>query len=90
MVQREITDVRLAYGLEQIRHSFKRRMEKHGTKTLNSVHEGLGIALEEWDELKDAVRTNDSDQIRREALDVIVSCLLIVSTLDGEEVAKHG
>lgn len=35
-----------------------------------STHEALGVASEEWDELREAIRSNDLDAIRSEALDL--------------------
>lgn len=35
-----------------------------------SAHEALGVASEEWDELRDAIRANDIEAIRSEALDL--------------------
>jgi NTP pyrophosphatase (non-canonical NTP hydrolase) len=37
---------------------------------LASTHEALGVALEEWDELRDAIRSNNIIAIRNEALDL--------------------
>ena len=37
---------------------------------LSSTHEALGVALEEWDELRDAIRSNNIIAIRNEALDL--------------------
>lgn len=35
-----------------------------------STHEALGVALEEWDELRQAVRDNDLRQIEHECVDL--------------------
>jgi NTP pyrophosphatase (non-canonical NTP hydrolase) len=35
-----------------------------------STHEALGVALEEWHELLDAVRANELKQIEHEAIDL--------------------
>ena len=35
-----------------------------------STHEAIGVALEEWDELREALRTNDLGAIRAEAIDL--------------------
>jgi len=37
---------------------------------LASTHEAMGVALEEWDELKAAVHLNAINAIREEALDL--------------------
>lgn len=35
-----------------------------------SAHEALGVALEEWNELQDAIRANAIESIREEAIDL--------------------
>jgi hypothetical protein len=35
-----------------------------------STHEGLGVALEEWDELRAAIHANDLRGIERECIDL--------------------
>lgn len=35
-----------------------------------SAHEALGVALEEWNELQDAIRSNAIESIREEAIDL--------------------
>lgn len=37
---------------------------------LASTHEGLGVALEEWDELRAAIHENDLAQVAHECLDL--------------------
>jgi len=37
---------------------------------LASTHEALGVALEEWDELREQIRANNIVAIRNEALDL--------------------
>lgn len=38
--------------------------------SFKSSHEGLGVLLEEFDELKRAIHSNDLDAVRREAIQV--------------------
>lgn len=40
-----------------------------------STHEALGVALEEWQELCEAVRSNDLSAIEREAIDLAAVCM---------------
>ncbi len=40
-----------------------------------STHEALGVALEEWTELVDAVRSNKLGAIEHEALDLAAVCI---------------
>ena len=49
-----------------------------------STHEALGVAVEEFDELRDAIRANDLVAIRDEALDVAAVMLRLASACDDE------
>lgn len=40
-----------------------------------STHEALGVACEEWDELREAVRSNKLGAVEMEALDLAAVCL---------------
>ncbi len=40
-----------------------------------SVHEGMGVALEEWHELIEAVHSNHALHIQREALDLCAALM---------------
>lgn len=42
--------------------------EKYGS--FASAHEALGVACEEWDELREAVHRNEPHEIAREAIDL--------------------
>ena len=44
-----------------------------------STHEALGVAAEEWDELREAIRANDLCAIREEALDLAAVALRLAS-----------
>lgn len=48
------------------------RIEAAGKRygTIASTHEGLGVACEEWDELRDAIRANNLEQVEHECLDL--------------------
>jgi NTP pyrophosphatase (non-canonical NTP hydrolase) len=48
-----------------------------------STHEAMGVALEEWHEFIDAVRGNDMDAIRHEALDLAAVMLRIAESDDA-------
>lgn len=49
-----------------------------------STHEGLGVALEEWDELREAVKQNDLHRIESECLDLAAVLIRM-----AEDVAKN-
>lgn len=59
-----------------------------------STHEALGVAVEEFDELRDAIHANDLVATRDEALDVAAVMLRLASACDdehrGEAVSAFG
>mgnify|MGYP000567815917 CR=1 FL=1 len=50
-----------------------------------STHEALGVALEEWNELQEAVWANGMDQIRDEALDLAAVCLRLADQIGNAQ-----
>jgi len=46
-----------------------------------STHEALGVACEEWDELRDAIRDNDLPQVDLECLDLAAVLIRLVASL---------
>lgn len=50
-----------------------------------STHEALGVALEEWYELVDAVRANAPDQIRDECLDLAAVMIRLSEQIDTSD-----
>jgi NTP pyrophosphatase (non-canonical NTP hydrolase) len=46
-----------------------------------STHEALGVCLEEWEELREAVQSNALDAVRHEALDLAAACLRLAETV---------
>jgi NTP pyrophosphatase (non-canonical NTP hydrolase) len=48
-----------------------------------STHEALGVALEEWHELIDAIQANDGPSIEREALDLAAVLIRLYDHLTG-------
>lgn len=58
----------LATTIVDIDARMRKATEKYGP--LASTHEGLGVALEEWNELQDAIRTNRLDDVAAECIDL--------------------
>jgi NTP pyrophosphatase (non-canonical NTP hydrolase) len=58
------------------------RLEAKGYGTFASTHEILGIIAEEYDELKDAIRKNDTEEIKQELLDIAVSCHFAIACIN--------
>jgi NTP pyrophosphatase (non-canonical NTP hydrolase) len=53
-----------------------------------STHEALGVASEEWDELRDAIRANDIEAIRSEALDLAGVLVRLWAQLGEDEAMR--
>ena len=55
-----------------------------------SAHEALGVASEEWDELRDAIHENDLQAIQHEALDLAAVCIRLAEACrDGGDFAAR-
>lgn len=61
--------VKAASWLKEIVEEFNQAMSKH-PKLLSSRHEGAAVLLEEVDEFWDAVKADDVDSAKREAVQV--------------------
>lgn len=53
-------------------YEMEERIEKAAARYGNfaSTHEALGVALEEWDEFRDAIRANKLGSVEHECLDL--------------------
>lgn len=49
-----------------------------------STHEALGVACEEWDELREAIRSNDLEHVKRECLDLAAVLIRLHDSLSRE------
>lgn len=54
-----------------------------------STHEALGVASEEWDELRDAIRSNVLSDIRRECLDLAAVLIRLADGVDSPALADR-
>jgi NTP pyrophosphatase (non-canonical NTP hydrolase) len=53
-----------------------------------STHEALGVALEEWDEFRDAIRTNDRDGVQYECLDLAAVLIRLHDQLEDSALLR--
>lgn len=53
-----------------------------------STHEAMGVAMEEWDEFRQAIRSNDVDEVQNECLDLIVVLLRLHRQLEASEALR--
>lgn len=58
--------------MDELIREIETRMERAERRygPFASTHEGLGVASEEWDELKDAIRANALASVEQECLDL--------------------
>jgi len=54
-----------------------------------STHEALGVACEEWDELRDAIRGNDLSAVEHECLDLAAVLIRLAQSLRTPETARR-
>lgn len=54
--------------LRALEHRMSKAEERYGQ--FASTHEALGVAVEEWDELRDAIRSNKMGSVEWECLDL--------------------
>ena len=67
---------------QQIEASIDRSELRYGQ--LASTHEALGVAIEEWDELRDAVRANDLQQVKAECIDLAAVLVRLAMSCNGD------
>lgn len=52
-----------------------------------STHEALGVALEEWDELREAIRSNRLASVERECIDLAAVLIRLARTVRDKKYA---
>ena len=87
MKRKNITDYIEKGSMDDFKFFLNVQKKKKGLGAFVSSHEILGVLTEEFDELKDAVRDNDTAQLKMELLDIMIGafwgiCSIEQSTLD--------
>lgn len=78
-------------ALDAIETMLYQRLAKHGPGAFVSDHEALGVLVEEYDELIDAIRANDPAYVRNEWLDVAVVALFALAGMEAKtDIAGSG
>lgn len=54
-----------------------------------STHEAMGVACEEWDEFRDAVRSNDLAAVEHECMDLAAVLIRLARNLHGSKTIKR-
>lgn len=65
-------------AVEETNAALCKQLIQKGDGAFVSTHEALGIIAEEYDELKDAVRSNNIEDVKKELLDIIVAAQFTV------------
>jgi NTP pyrophosphatase (non-canonical NTP hydrolase) len=74
---------RLSEILYAIDDRMQRAEQRYGP--IASTHEALGVALEEWDELREAVRSNADNAIEWECLDLAAVLIRLAQAIGSDE-----
>lgn len=53
-----------------------------------STHEALGVAMEEWDELREAIRSNNLEAVQHECMDLAAVLVRLARTLRDNETTR--
>jgi NTP pyrophosphatase (non-canonical NTP hydrolase) len=76
-----------AYTLADLEARVKAADARYGT--FASTHEALGVALEEFQELTDAVRSNVLQDVASEALDLAAVCIRLAMQIEDPRLAMR-
>lgn len=68
-------------ALDQVMDKLGSRLIQKGSGTFKSSHEILGVVTEEYDELIQAVRSNDNKKLEHELIDIAVACVFGLASI---------
>lgn len=80
ITRRGISERVIDQAFDEQKEHLERRLEQHGPGEYASTHESLGIVTEEYYELIDAVKANDSEAVVKELQDIATACLVGIAT----------
>jgi hypothetical protein len=83
MERRVIQDDDIEQLLKQIDIHLSYKIRKHGPGAFVSNHEAFGAISEEYHELLDELRANNSENFRTESLDLIVAAMWGILSNEG-------
>ena len=75
VVRKNVTDKDIDKTVEAVKNAIHRRLRKHGFGLAASLHEVLGILVEEMNEFEDEVKANDTDKAYYELQDIAVAAI---------------
>jgi NTP pyrophosphatase (non-canonical NTP hydrolase) len=78
-------------GLSDLLYAIDERMVKAAGRygEFASTHEAMGVALEEWHELIDAIRANDLPMVEHECMDLAAVCLRLATSLRNSNYTRN-
>lgn len=82
--RKQITDSSINKGLITLTGALNHRLEEKGYGTFASRHEVQGIITEEYHELIEALKSNNTEEFRAELLDLAVACVFGVICIDSK------
>lgn len=80
----EISEEQVTFAFDQTKQEMKIRLLQKGRGTFASSHEAAHVITEEYDEMKDAVRSNDPQQFKKELIDIAVGAIFAVACIDAK------
>jgi hypothetical protein len=81
----------MSYENSEVIAEIKSHMEAAQARYANfaSTHEALGVALEEWQEMLDAIRANRIESVREEAIDLAAVLIRLAEQCRSNHDFKH-
>jgi hypothetical protein len=77
----QITDKQIDDAIERVDWMLGMSLKEKGHGTFASTHEILGMATEEYNELKEAVHNKDYGNIEEEIIDLAVGCVFALACI---------
>ena len=84
----EMNDQVIESGMVGLMNIVRKRIDRYGREPYASTHEGLGLAIEEMDELRTEIHDNNMEGIQKEALDLAVVCVWLAMSIDSGGLTK--
>jgi NTP pyrophosphatase (non-canonical NTP hydrolase) len=81
--RKQVTQEQIDDALKSLGSETQRRLKQKGFGTFASTHEILGLIAEEYDELKDAIRSNNTDEVFKEIHDIGVVCHFAIACINS-------
>jgi NTP pyrophosphatase (non-canonical NTP hydrolase) len=79
----KITHLQRIAAVEVLKQRLIERLQEKGYGTMASRHEVLGMMVEEYDELIEAVRSDSLAEVRAELLDIAVGAVFSLACIDA-------